>query len=162
MKAGKTLLFTVILTLVKMQDEQKDISIGQMMQARSQVKTNPGFSVCPEAAGISIQVLNKEPLYVHSWWIPLKLWHPCWQLFISAHLRAREIGKQERGKPRKVGNTWLAPSPLGKHASSLPTQIAFQIEKGVFEIKMRKWLSAVHTQWNNDRPLAGVRAFHPR
>ena len=47
-------------SFMKPQDEKEDFSSSQMMQARSQVKTNPRFSVCLEATGISSQVLNKR------------------------------------------------------------------------------------------------------
>lgn len=60
MKAEKALVFIVILISVKPQDEQKEFSISQRVQARSQVKTNPRFSVCLEATGIAVQVQNRR------------------------------------------------------------------------------------------------------
>lgn len=56
----KALPFAVILTLLKRQDEKKDFTISLLVLGRSQVKTNPQFSVCLEAAGISNQVPNKR------------------------------------------------------------------------------------------------------
>lgn len=73
---------------------------------------------------------------VHSRWIPLKLWHPDWQLFLSAHLGTEEIGKRRGDRPREGGGMVLAASPLGKHVSSLLTQITFQKCKGSVQLHL--------------------------
>lgn len=72
---------------------------------------------------------KQASLCAHSWWIPLKLWHPDGQLFISAHLRAGEIGKLTGEGPREGGSTGLALSPLGK-------QITFQKWKGSVQLRL--------------------------
>lgn len=95
----------------------------------------PPFSDCREAAGISSPALTNEPLCALMM-IPLKLWHPDWQLFISAHLGAGAIGKRRGEGPREGGGSGLALSPLGKQVSSLLTQITFQKWKGSVQLRL--------------------------
>lgn len=126
--------YLVILTLLKPQDEKKDF-ISQMVQARSQMKTNPRFSVCLEAAGISFQVLNKRA-FVHTH--DGSLWSSGILIGNFSYLPISEQGdwETEREGPREGGGTGLAPSPLGKHASSLVTQITFQKWKGSIQLHL--------------------------
>lgn len=96
----------------------------------------------------------------------MKFWHPDWQLFLSGHLRAAVIGKQGWEGRTKVGGLRLAPSPLGKHASSLSHRLLFKNEQGVSDFVWNKdeemTLSCPHKTKQNNQPLQSQRDFHPR
>lgn len=150
----KALPSAVILTSVKTRAEKSSAS-ARWWQGEVKWRQTPNSlpGSCWHLPHLSAE---QTSLCAPSRWGPLKLWHPDWQLFLSAHLRAQENGKWEGAGPREAGGTGLAPSPLGKHAHSLLTQIAFSQMKrecpASFWIKTRKWLSAVHTQQNNRPP----------
>lgn len=105
-----------------------------MVQARSQWRQSPNSPPAWKLLA-SRSKCGTNGLCVISCWIPLKPWHPDWQLFISAHLRAGRLGNGGGG-PGEVGSTPLARGPLGKHARCLPTQIAFQKWKGSVQLRL--------------------------
>ena len=128
--------YSVILTSLMPQDEQEGLSISQMAQARSQVKTKPQFSVCLEATGIAGRVLNKRAFVCALVMGPFEALASWWAAFHICPSQGGGDWDTEGVGPRTVGNPQLAPSPLGKCASSLPTQIAFQKWKGSVQLQL--------------------------
>lgn len=137
-KKWRPLAFTVILTLVEPQDKYNDFSIGRWYK-REVNEDNPPILRLPGSCWHLGPSAEQTGLCVISCWIPLKPWHPDWQLFLSAHLRAGRLGNGGGG-PGEVGSTPLARGPLGKHARCLPTQIALQKWKGSVQLRLESRL----------------------
>lgn len=79
---------------------------------RNQRKTNPdSASAWKPLASLSQGRTNE--FCTHLWRSPLKHWHPDWQLFLSAHLRAWEMGNTHRGRTWKGRRHWTGSQPTG-------------------------------------------------
>lgn len=111
------------------------------------MKTLPQLSACLEAAGISVQVPHKRA-FVHSHVDPFEAWHPNWQLFRSAHLRAGRLGNGGGGQKKQASLRWLGAHWVNT-LTAFPHRQLFKNEKGVSSfIWNQDWemtLSCPHT-----------------